>query len=97
MEQGLNFRGRFVPALLQRGLANMLRNGHVRHIQLAVTDDLHFRDCRDLLADQLEDRATEIPSDALVVSRFLEPQSEKRVVKSLPARGKAVDVTHARG
>jgi hypothetical protein len=55
MQQRLDFRRRLVPALLQRGLADVLRYRHVGRVQLAVADDLHFGNCRDLLTHKLED------------------------------------------
>ena len=66
VQQRLDLRRRFVPALLQRGLADVLRHGDVGGVQFAVADDLHLRDGGDLLAHELEDRAAEVAGDALV-------------------------------
>lgn len=90
VEQRLDFRWRLVPALLERRLADVLRDDDVGRVQLAVADDLDLGDRADLLAHQLEDRATEVPSDSLVGSGALQPWAQEGMIEPLPARGEAV-------
>ena len=74
----------------------MLRHHHVSGVEFAVADNLDVRDVGNLLADQFEDRAAEVPGDALVGLRALEPIGQEAAVEPLAARGEAVDLSHAR-
>ena len=96
VQQGLDFRRGFVPPLLQRGLAGVLRDGHIGGIKLAVADDLNLGDRRDFFANQLEDRAAEVAGDSLVALGFLESHAQERVVEALAAGRETIDdVAHA--
>src|SRR5690606_9966405 len=86
--------GRFVPALLERGLARVLRDHHVLRVELAVADHLHLRDAGDLLADELEDRAAEVAGDPPVGASALELLVQEGVVQPLAAGGKASQLAH---
>jgi hypothetical protein len=61
----------------------VLRHHHVRGVEFAVADNLDARDVGNLLADQFEDRATEVASDALVGLGALETVDQKAVVEPL--------------
>ena len=74
----------------------MLRYHHISGVEFTVTDNLDVRDVGNLLPDQFEDRATEVPGDALVGLRALEPVGQEGVVEPLAARREAVDLGHAR-
>ncbi len=90
LQQRLHLHGRLVPALLQVGLARGLRHRDVGRVQLAVADDPHVGDARDLLADQLEDGAAEVARDAPVRRGAAQLVAQERVVEPLPAGGVAV-------
>ena len=66
VQQRLHLGGRLVPALLQRRLAHLPGDRHIRGIEFAVADDLDPGDPRNLLADQLEDGTAEIAGDAFI-------------------------------
>ena len=91
VQQCLHFGGRFVPALLEGGLADVFRNHHVGGIEFAVANDPHLRDHRDLLADQLEDRAAEVAGNAVVRLCPFQLICEEGMVEALAAGGKAAD------
>ncbi len=55
MEQCLDFGWRLVPALLERGLADVLRDGDIGGVQFAIADDADLRNAGNLFADELED------------------------------------------
>ena len=97
VQQRLDLGWGFVPAFLERRLADVLRDGHIGRIQFAVADDLHLGDGGDLLADQLEDRAAEVAGDALVGLRILQPGAQEGVVEPLAAGGEAVDYVFHKG
>ena len=94
LQQRLDLHRRLVPALLEVGLARGLRHRDVGRVQLAVADDPHVGDARDLLADQLEDGAAEVARDAPVRRGAAQPVAQERVVEPLPAGGVAVDSAH---
>ena len=92
VQQRLDLGRRFVPALLERRLADVLRHDDVRSVQFAVADDLNLGNGRDLFAYQFEDRAAEVAGDALVGLCPLQPGAEEGVVEPLAAGGEAVDL-----
>lgn len=64
--QGFDFGGRFVPALLEGGFADVLRHHHGGGVQFAVAEDLDLRDPVDFLAHEFEDGTAEVAGDTTV-------------------------------
>ena len=89
MQQRLDLGCRLVPTLLQGRLASVLGDDDVGGIQLAVADNLHRGNPRDLLTHQLEDGAAEVAGDTAVGPRAAQPIAQEGVVESLSARGEA--------
>ena len=85
----------FVPAFLQRSLADMLRYHDIRRVQFAVANDLYLGDCRDLLTHQFEYGTAEVACDALVGLGVFEPGTEEGVVKALTPGGEPANVSHS--
>jgi hypothetical protein len=83
VEQRFDFGRGFVPPLLQGCFTNVLRNGDVRGVQLAVADDPDMRNPRNLFPHQLKDRAAEIARNALVRFCAFELRGEKSMVEAV--------------
>ena len=81
IEERFNLGLNLIPAFLERRFPDMLRNGHIGRVQLAVADDLNLGNSGDFFANQLKDRAAEIAGDALIRLCPTEPVSEKGMVK----------------
>jgi len=94
VQQRLDLGRRFVPPLLERRLPGVFGDEDVGGVELAVADDLHLRDSRNLLADELEDRAAEVAGDAAIRTRVLQLLVEEGVVEPLAAGGEAAELGH---
>ena len=96
VQERLDLWNGLVPALLEQRLADVLRDHHVRGVQLAVAEDLHDRDVGDLLAHELEDGAAEVAGDATVGPGSAQAVGEERVVEPLAPGAEPADEVRRR-
>ena len=90
VQQRLNLSRGFVPAFLERCLADMPGDGHIGRIQFTVADNLHLGDSSNLFAHQLEDRAAEVTGNAPVGLCILQSGAQEHVIEALAAGGKTI-------
>ena len=88
---------RFVPALLERGVADVFRYGNIRRIEFAVADNLDFPDAGDFLADEFEDGTAEVARDSAIRLGTREFLGQEGVIKPLAAGGEAVHGERMKG
>src|SRR5512137_278801 len=88
MQQSLGLDSHPVPLLLERLLAQRLRDRDVRMVEFAVAEDANVRNGRDLLTDQFENGTAKIAGNSTVGLCIPQPIRQESMVESLTTERK---------